>query len=360
MITLTWAEALSALQDALRAGVTPVLEGPPGVGKTALANAALAAYGADIPEWRGTQELIASNCDATDFDGFPFVTKGRLERARLPQIAACIASPAGLLIDEYKSAPLNVRASLMNILLFRRIQGVSFDTQSRVIAATNPPEQCPAGTEGTAAEGNRVICYHYQPSFDEIRSYFAGLGVEGSTLRNEACDFAATLAVETRLVTFDPPRAAIDAGAPFSSPRAWELGIRTLAAHLDNGGSVESTIALAHLAGITGEDSALAYLGIRRLRKDLPSVDEIRANPGNARVPECREHQIAALGLLARVADADVWAAWIYLARLHDEIGAACARTILERPARGHSPHATAGIQIRTTYLAKLRRLMGD
>lgn len=352
-ITLSYAKALQALVAAIRGGVTPILEGPPGTGKTALARHAFDEAG--LPH----HTLIASNCDATDFAGFPYVDpkSGSFRRALLPEIQACVDGPVGLILDEYKSTPLSVRAALMNVLLERKVQGQAFHAGSRVIGATNPPEMCPSGTESTAAEGNRVIVISYLPTMDEIQGYFDRLGPEGSTLRTEAKDFAATLAVEARLVTFVPSREAIDGGKPFPSPRAWEIAVKAVAAHVDLGGKVADDVGLALLCGVLGTDAAIAYGGIRKHRADLPTFEEILKDPGKAKVAPQREKQIAALGVISRVADKDVWPAWIYASRLDAEIAQACGRTLLRRkdvlPA---SKLSHEGKQAQMKLLAVVRR----
>jgi hypothetical protein len=107
-----------------------------------------------------------------------------------------------------------------------------------------------------------------------------------------------------------------------------------------------------------GEEKAAGFLGIRKLRKHLPSVDEIHAKPDKAKVPEQRDRQIAALGLLSRVADKDTWAAWVYADRLLPEIAAASGRVLMTRTPRGKSKWAQPGKQAQVKLLAKVRRAM--
>ena len=349
MNTLSYADTVTAVIAALDGGVTPILEGPPGTGKTSL--------GRDVGRrWHGgtpTFQLIASNCDATDFAGFPYVDpkSGQFRRALLPEIQACIDTPGLLILDEYKSTPLNVRAALMNVLLERRVQGKPFHAGSGVLGCTNPPEMCPSGTETTAAEGNRVITISYLPTIEELINYFDNVGPVDSVLRAEARDFAATLQVETRLITFDPPREAIDAGAPFASPRAWELALRAFSAH---GGKLDA-VGYALLSGVLGENVALSYIGIRRHRADLPTPAEVLAAPAQARMPKERDKQIAALGVISRVADKDVWASWIYAERMEGEISGPAARTLLHRKDLPGSSHRAAGIKAQMALMARVR-----
>ena len=65
--------------------------------------------------------------------------------------------------------------------------------------------------------------------------------------------------------------------------------------------------------------------------------------PTTAKVPAERDRQIAALGLLVHVAAKDVWAAWVYAARLHAEVAQACTRILLTKAPKGTSKHQAAG-----------------
>src|SRR5574341_2096675 len=293
-MALSFAQAKQALAACVRARVTPILVGPPGIGKTALMRAV--AQDSELP----CHELLASNCDAVDIAGLPYVVDGILRRALLPQIKACVDAPGLLFLDELTSVPPSVQAPLMRLLLEHYAGGQQLHPESAVAGAANRPEECPGGIELTAASINRVIkLIDYLPTLDEIRGFFETVGGEGSRFRDEALDFSATLSVQSDLLDLAPPKPAIEAGAPFASPRAWERGLRAYAEHCEaagvgfNLGKDEDDIGYAILTGAVGEAKALAFLATRKMRKHLPSIDEILKDPQKTKVPERKDQQIA-------------------------------------------------------------------
>ena len=309
-------------------------------GKTSLIREV--AYEAELPCY----ELLASNCDAVDIAGLPYIdpATGELRRSLLPQIKACVDAPGILFLDELTAVPASVQAPLMRLLLERYAGGVQLHPESAVVGAANNPEECPGGVELSAASINRVCkIVDFQPQLTEIRGYFDTVGEEGSRLREEALDFAATLSVAADLIDFKPPRQSIDASLPFGSPRAWELGLRAYSDYCEtqnvgyNVGKADDELGYALLSGCVG-DKAAAFFGIRAIRKHLPSTDEILKNPIEARVPAQPDRQLAAVGLLARVAEVNLDCAWLYATRLTPEVAAACGRVLMNRKAPKNQP----------------------
>jgi hypothetical protein len=359
-MALSFAQAKQALLACVEAKITPLVVGPPGVGKTALMRAVAAE--ANLP----CHELLASNCDAVDIAGLPYVVNGVLMRALIAQIKACVDGPGLLFLDELTSVPPSVQAPLMRLLLEHVAGNERLHPDSCVVGAANRPEECPGGIEMSAASINRVIkLVDYMPTLDELRGFYESVGVQGSRLHEEFLDFSATLTVNSDLLDMTPPRASIDAGAPFGSPRAWERGLRAYAAYCDkagvgyNVGKDDDDIGYAILSGAVGEAKAVAFLGIRKMRKHLPSIEEILGDPVKAKIPEQKDRQIAAVGLLSRVAEKDLWCAWLYAERLLPEISAACSRVLMTRQGTpGTSKWFQQGKKAQIDALAKVRRAM--
>jgi len=253
---------------------------------------------------------------------------------------ACI-----LFLDELSCSPPSVQAALLRLIHERVAGDFKLHPDTIVIAACNPVEQSPGGFELSAPLINRFApIIWFQPTLDEVCNYFNALGVTDSTLNLEAQAFAATLRVEPKLLQFDPPATALTSGAQWASPRAWENGLRVYTQAIDMG---EVELASEMLQGCVGAECAIAYQAIVKMRRDLPSVDQILADPEGATVPDARDKQLAAIGVLTQVASKDVWAAWVYSERLHSEIQMVVARFLMTRTEKGQSKHAGKGKQAR-------------
>lgn len=316
--SVTFTEAVALCRAAIEANTVPLLIGDPGVGKSALAEmlAKLVTLELEI--------LIGSTLDPTDVGGMPVVNgkgaKVALDRVPLDIIRRCCDAPCLLFVDELSSAPGPVQAALLRLILDRVAGDRKLHPGTRIIVATNPEEQTPAGSPLSAPLVGRVAMMHLRPSEVEVVKWFQSLGDEGTTLRDEAVDFALTCGVQPDLLQIDLPANCAIGNEPWGAPRAWERAVRNRAVLTDEN--------LRHMAtqANVGAQAASSYSAILKLRRDLPSIDTIVADPHMAPVPFERQKQIAAVGLIPRVAKVNTWAAWIYTSRLTAEIATACGR----------------------------------
>jgi hypothetical protein len=350
--TVNMAQARTALQAAMQANVSVMLFGDPGVGKTALC--------VDVAKdsERGLSVVIGSTLDPTDIGGLPVLRVGgkQLDRFPLSILRAACDEPRLVLLDEMSCATYPVQAAMLRLMLERVCGDEPLHPDSRVIGATNPPEQSPGGVEISAPMMGRCLSLRLRPTDDEVLEYFQTLGEEGSTLRHEAVDWSLTAKFQVGILQVDIPNGAVTGNIPWGAPRSWERALKARVAARDLGASDDVVHAVT--AGSVGEECALAFSGIQKLRKELPDPAEIVKAPQTAKIPEQPQLQIAALGLIPRVADKNTWAAWIYASRLSPEMGTAIAHMLLKRSDSPlTSPHVKDGMKARVKLAGGIKRL---
>jgi len=324
--TVNFSQGRDLITIALSANQTVLLIGDPGVGKSAIVYEAARKLGMPL------YVLLGSTLDPTDIGGLPVRAPDstHVERIPLTEIQRCAAAPGILFLDEISSAPGPVQAALLRLILERVAGSVTMHPGTRIIAACNPPEQTPSGIELTPPLVGRMSIVRFQPEVDEVLAYFRSLGDVGPeatdmdrAIGDEALAYAATASVSADLLQIDMPKECLAGGTPWASPRSVERMIRAIAAARMSGVDVDGQATFAAMSGSVGVRVATAYQGILRMVKDLPTVDQIVADPHKAPCPEDRAKQIAALSLMPRIGRANLWAGYIYAARLRPEFGVA-------------------------------------
>ncbi len=313
----------------LRADVAVMIEGAPGVGKSAMANRLGKALGLR------PITLQLGEIQETDLAGFlSLVTlpdgSKRLERFPLGAIRQACEGPVLLILDDYRLATPPVQGASMQLLHDRRVGDVTLHPDTRVMLCANPTDQTPGGSPLSPPARARIVLYRMRPDVAEISGFFATLGQEGSALRSLAEDFSATLDVLPDLLQLDPPDASVNGEEPWGAGRSWEKGIRVGAELLADGITDTDPLFVEALAGAVGASQAGAYVGIRAIRSTLASASEILANPTGAKLPIDRKSGIASMGVLVTVARQDPGSAWIYANRIQDnEIQTCMARKLM-------------------------------
>lgn len=349
------AHAALATWAVTKAGRVPVLISSPGLGKSTVVGELARML---------TMPLVVeclSNLDPTDLAGLPVVMEDKksgdqhVNRVLFRGFERACNEAVVLFLDELSSVRPSVQAPAMRLLLDRVVGERTLHPGTIVVAAANPVEQASGGSEWSAAFANRTIQIMFRPAPEDTIGFFdavskgeepPNLGTARSliataqqrdydaSLKILMADFAATLAGDPTLVR-EPTSEEAQAGLPFASPRAWHAGLTSYAAlGRDDAEGKSDLVGFAILAGAVGSNSAAAYLGLRELRKHLPTVEEITKDPKNAKLPTERSYAVASLGRVYRVADNDPSAAVVYLARFPSdliEVLAAAVRTVLTK-----------------------------
>lgn len=359
--TVNFAVATDLLRIAMVANQTVLLIGDPGVGKSAICY--LAAHEMDMPMF----VLLGSTLDPTDIGGLPMRAEDGKRVLRLPldEIYQCSDKPGVLFLDEISAAPGPVQAAMLRLILERKAGSVTLHPETRVIAACNPPEQAPAGFELSAPLMGRMAVVNFRPDDSEVIDFLRTLGDDSDSasamdkaIRDEAMIFAAVANVTPELLQIEIPKHCVNGGQPWASPRSCERMIRARAAATVIGFDPLCDSVFALTAGSMGQRAATVYSGVVRMITELPSVDEIVANPSTCACPSDKSKQVAALGLMPRIAQKNLWAAYIYALRLQREFSLAAHKALM--PMSKYQPPITdsltkEGISAR----AKLTAMIG-
>lgn len=361
--TVNFTNATDMLRVAMFANQTVLLIGDPGVGKSAICSV----VAREIGYGDNFHTLLGSTLDPTDIGGLPMRSEDgkRVLRVPLDEIYQCSVAPGVLFLDEISAAPGPVQAAMLRLILERVAGNVHLHPETRIVAACNPPEQAPAGFELSAPLMGRMAVVNFRPDDSEVIEFLRTLGddQESATamdkaIRDEAMLFAAVANVTPELLQIEIPKHCVNGGVPWASPRSCERMIRARAAATVVGMDLMSDAVFALTAGSMGERAATVYSGVVRMITELPSVDEIIANPDKCLCPEDKAKQVAALGLMPRIAQRNLWAAYIYALRLKREFALAAHKSLV--PMSKYQPAITdkltqEGIKAR----AKLSAMVG-
>lgn len=330
--TVNFKTGADLIQIAMLANQTVLLIGDPGVGKSAIMYQAAKAIDMEL------FVLLGSTLDPTDIGGLPMRSNDGTHVIRIPleEIQKCSEKPGVLFLDEISAAPGPVQAALLRLILERKAGSVTLHPETRVVAACNPPEQAPAGFELSAPLMGRMSVINFRPNDDEVIEHLRTLGSDDDSaspmdkaVRDEAMLFAAVANATPELLQIEIPKTCINGGQPWASPRSCERMIRARAAATVAGIDPLSDAVYALTAGSMGERAAITYSGVVKMITKLPSVDEIVADPEKCRCPVDKSEQVAALGLMPRIAQKNLWAAYIYTLRLKPEFALAAHKSLV-------------------------------
>lgn len=343
--TANFAQTLDVIRAACIANQTVLMIGDPGVGKSAIAK--IVAAEMDMP----LHVLIGSTLQGPDVGGLPVKhvdAQGRATAVRVPleMVRDAADRPCVLFLDELSNAAADVQASFLNLILDRQAGDVKLHPETRIIAACNPPEQAPGGFELTAPLMGRFCVLNFRPTETEVLDFMRGLGDDSDSasaqekaLAEESLVWAAIAGATPELLQIDIPRDCITGGQPWGSPRSWERALRSRAAAVALGIDPYGDVAYMLAAGSVGQKCATVYLGVMKMIKELPTVEEITADPKGCVCPSARDKQVAALGLMPRIAKKNLWAAYLYAKRLSPEFALAAHKTLMRMT--NHQPPVT-------------------
>ena len=299
--------------------IVPILNGPSGVGKSALVFQAAERAGRKIIDLRGSQ------IDSVDVRGIPmpdaetrrmvYFTNGELPNAADDPDCTDL-----IFFDEFKdSSPSVLKASY---------QGISDHRFGDLVI----PPRCAFVCAGNEAADRAFLTPIPGPLKDRLNHVYIGADLDSfvdHTIRNnwepEIPAFVRFRPEYLHDHTSDPEA---DARA---SCRGWDDVNTVLKTTKD------PFIRRIAIAGAQGAAAAAEFIGFLRVCESLPDPDSILNDPANAKVPDLSDSggvatTIATVSMLARIADAGNYTAiHEYLKRLNSEFAVACVRDSISR-----------------------------
>ena len=322
-----------------RAGGTISLLGPPGCGKSQVIRDTITAkLSAEYGEPFGFYDSLAPTLDAPDYKGFLVPTKDAdgtptsffTRSPELPSKEYLAKHPRGIyLVDELSSAEMLTQKALAPVLLEKRFGNECLPDGWQVWAASN-----------RMSDRAGVV---RQPSHVRNR-------VREITLENDAISWAVwaeqadihpliiAWAKQQPTVAFSNEVPATD--RPFSTARSLTRAARLLQVDLernDDGQIIEMEIPSDGLVqqgviGDIGEGAAAALFGFLKVHDQLPTLEEIIADPKKAKCPSDLSAGWAAGQMCIHYAKGgNIDKLWQYTERLPREVQVSMAKSLLER-----------------------------
>jgi hypothetical protein len=269
-------QIVSALGYLIDAKQPVMIHGSPGVGKSQVVHQIAKERGIDM------LDLRLSQLDPVDLRGVPSVnTKTGVTSWNAPDFLP--RDGKGILfLDEINSAAQATQAAAYQLVLDRRLGDYELPDGWSIIAAGNRTTDRAIVNQMSTALKNRFTHLNYEVNNDDwcewaLRSNIAvevlGFIRFRPMLLNEFEQRNASKEEKGRIQRLKDAQA-------FATPRSWEFLSRVVQQKPSPGIEYEL------YSGIVGEGCAAEFMGYLKYYRNLPNLDALLMNPGNAPVPE--------------------------------------------------------------------------
>jgi len=295
------AQAKEAVAHYIDHDIPVFLWGDVGIGKSE-AVAQVAADRGWLAETGSFIDLRALLLDPVDLRGLPHFKDGKAHWAPpicLPHEG--LNPPEGLLfLDELNAAPPSTQAACFQLILNRRLGEYHMPRGWRIVAAGNRQKDRSAAQAMPRALANR----------------FAHLDVEPEL--GPWVKWAMAAGVDYRLIGFLRLRGDLlhkvgDDVRAFPTPRAWARVSKVLDA--------PSAVRGRLISGLVGDSSAGEFMQYLCHYDEIPTFEEIVANPQTVRVPPQMDRRVALAGMIVHhLTPETIVACGEFVARLPDDL----------------------------------------
>jgi MoxR-like ATPase len=302
-------EVAEKLGLAIKARVSAMIWGAPGVGKSALVYEVARTMGVRLQDER------VSDRDPVDFRGLPRIVDGRTIWT-LPDFWPTEGEGI-LFFDEITNAVPAVQSVCYQVVLDRKLGNVPLPDGWAVVAAGNREADRAISQRMSSALANRFVHLEFEPDLDEWVSWSARAGIRAEVV--------AFLSMRRDLLhAFDPSKGE----KSFASPRTWEFVSRLM----DAAGPNPEAAGYDLLAGAVGPGAAGEFLAFVKTFRDLPELRDIWTSPEQAKVPATSSALYAVSCAVAKGVKAPAMTAAIaYIRRLPPEFQVLACKQIARR-----------------------------
>lgn len=284
----------------LRAGLVPMLKGPPGIGKSAIVRSVANTLKLHLIDFRAAQKT------PEDFGGYPAADLAAQRLTFLPideiPLDDAVLPPGCdgwlLFLDEINSAPQDVQAALYKLVLDRMIGQRHLHPAVRICCAGNLDTDRAVTNPMPTPMRSRLTHLRVSLSLDSFLNHAVSANFHPHII--DYLNFRTD-----HLHAFNPDEDA----ETFACPRTWEFMSNYL--HTFDEDHTHHTHHTHHTPVLPSIGEAVAIVGsagaefisFLSVATALPSLDDINAHPDTAHVPDqAKEPSVlcALAGLLAR------------------------------------------------------------
>jgi hypothetical protein len=332
-------DLIKAAPDLYEAGDTVHLIGPPGGGKTSvIGNEIRANLSAKHGEEFGFHCSIAPTLDAPDYKGFLIPSKDADGTAtsfftrspELPSKAYLAAHPRGLyLVDELSSAEMLTQKALASVLLNKQFGNECLPSGWQVWAASNRMSNRAGVVRQPSHVRNRVRELELENDALSWAVWAEAHGIHPLIIawakQHPTIAFCNEVPATDR--PFSTARSVARAANILQVGMARDADGRLTDLEIDTGG-----LKMQMVMGDIGEGAASDLFGFLKIWDQLPSLEEIEADPKKAKCPQDLSAGWAAGQMCIHYAKpGNIDKLWQYTERLPREVQVSMAKSLLER-----------------------------